>query len=104
MAKIETHANIVEVRALDQFHQPVRSGKFVGNIFQQDAHAERLGKRPQVFDRGHGRFKLLLVKAFIRSSEMLHQKTKWNLLGDFEGALDFVHGLDAGGTVGATRR
>ena len=31
---------------------------------------------------------------------MLHQEAKRNLLGDFEGALDFVHGLDAAGAVG----
>ena len=59
VAKIETHADIVEVRALDQFHQLVRRRKFVRNILQQNAHAERLGKRAQMFNGGHGRFELL---------------------------------------------
>ena len=40
------------------------------------------------------------LKLSFGRSEMLHQKTKWNLFGNFEGALDFVHGVDAGGTVG----
>ena len=31
---------------------------------------------------------------------MLHEKAKGNLLGDFKGALDFVHGIDAAGTIG----
>ena len=31
---------------------------------------------------------------------MLHQEAERNLLGDFEGALDLVHGLDARGAVG----
>ena len=33
---------------------------------------------------------------------MLHQKTERNLLGNFEGALDLVHGIDARGAVGGS--
>ena len=53
-----------------------------------------------MLDRCHGRFKLLFAETLVRRTQMLHQKTKRNLLSDFERALDLVHGFDAGSTVG----
>src|SRR6202021_3399834 len=60
-------------------------------------YTQRLGKCPQVFDGSHGRLELLITETFIRRSQMLHQEPEWNLVGNFKGALDLVHGLDARG-------
>ena len=95
MPEVEAHADIVKVCAFDHFHQAVGGGKFVGDIFQQNAHAQRLGKRAQVFNRSHSRLELLVAETFIRRSQMLHQKAERNLLGNFESALDFIHRLDS---------
>ncbi len=100
MSEIETYANVVEVRAPDHLDQPVRRRKFVRNILQEDAYAQRLGKGPQVLDGGHRRLELLFAETLVRRSEMLHQETERNLLGNFKGALDLVHGVDARCAVG----
>src|SRR5579871_3132032 len=99
MAKIEAHPDVIKMRVADHFDQAVRHGKFVGNVFQQNAYTERLSEGTQVLDRSHRGLKFLLAEALIRSAQMLHQKAERNLLGDFERALDLVHGLDPGRAV-----
>ena len=100
--EIEADADVIKVRPANHLHQPVWRGKLVGNIFQQNPHSERLGEGAQVFDRSHGRFEFFLVETFVGSAQMLHQKAERNLLGDFESALDLVHGIDASGAVGGS--
>ena len=95
MAEIKTYSHVVEVRDLDKLHQPFGRGQLVGNILQQNTHAERLGECAQMLNRGHRCFELALVKRFAADADVLHQKAKWNLLRYFDRALDLVHGLDA---------
>src|SRR5579862_6137758 len=94
MPEVETDADVVEVRAADHLHQAVWRGEFVRNVFQQNSYAEGLGKRTQVFDGGHRRFEFLLAETFVGRTQMLHQETKRDLLGNLEGALDLVHGVE----------
>ncbi len=94
MPEIEANPHIVKMSCVNQLHQSLRRGKFVGNIFQQNAHTQRLGKCAQVFDGGHRRFKLLLTETFVGQSQMLHQKAKRNLLRDLQGPFHLIHRLD----------
>src|SRR5258708_5374089 len=47
MPEVEADTDIVKVRGVNHLHQFLWRGKFVRNIFQQNAHPERLGKRTQ---------------------------------------------------------
>src|SRR5580704_4218484 len=80
MADIETYAQVVEVRDLYKLHQFVWRAQFIGNIFQQDTHAQRLSESAQVFNRSHCRFELAVVKRLAAGSQVLHQEAKRNLL------------------------
>ena len=72
----------------------------LGIFSTQHSDAERLGEGAQVLDGGHGSFEFLLVESVVGIADVLDQKAERNVLRDFEGALDFVHGLDAAGAVG----
>src|ERR1700679_684919 len=100
VAAVEADSDIVEVHGADKFNQPLGRGKFVGNVLNQHAHAERFGESAQVLDGGHRRFELLFVKCFVGIADVLHQKTEWNKFSNFQGALDLVHVLDSSRPVG----
>ncbi len=102
MAEVEADAHVVEVRCPNEFHQFVRSRKLVGNVLQQNTHAQRLGECTQVFNRSHGGFEFAFIKIFATCPKVLDQEAKRYLFGDFERALDFVHRLDAAGAVGGS--
>ena len=84
----------------DELDEALGSGKFVGNIFHEHSYAERLGEGAQMLDAGHGGFEFLFVEGFVGIADVLDEKAERDVLGDFEGAFDFVHGIDASGAVG----
>ncbi len=84
---------------MNQLHELVGSGKVVGNILQQNTHAERLGKRPQMLDRRHRSFEFLFTETLVRRSKVLNQKPERNLLCDFKSTFDLVHGFDTAGSI-----
>ena len=49
----------------------------------------------QMLQRHHGRFGLVRIGFFFTYADVLNQKPKRRLLGNFKGALDLVHGGDA---------
>ena len=87
MAEIETDANVGEMRSLDEFNKFIRRRQVIWDVFKENAHAERLGKSAQVFDRGHRGFKFVLVERIVAHTQVLNEKTKWNLLGNFSARL-----------------
>ena len=100
VAEIEADSDIVEVRAADQFHQAFRSGKLVGNVLQQDANPSGLAKARRCSIEVMAASNFFSLKLSFGGAQMLDQEAKRNLLGDFQRALDFVHGFDAAGAVG----
>src|SRR5215469_311387 len=100
VAEVEADPDIVEVAGVNELGQFFGRGKFVGNVFEQDADAERLGKGAQVLDGGHGGFEFAIVERLVGRAQVLHEVAERDLLGDFEGALDLVHSLDPAGPVG----
>ena len=78
---IEADSHIVKVGGANELNQALWRGKLVGNVFKQHPHSQRLGKSPQMLDRGHRCFELALIKGFVRDTYVLNQKTEWNLLG-----------------------
>src|SRR5450432_4451978 len=52
-----------------------------------------------MLDGCHSILEFLLVESVIGIADMLHQKTKRDLFGDFNGALDLVHGVDASSPI-----
>src|SRR6185369_3241469 len=99
MAEVEADANIAEMRTLDQFYEFVRRREVIRNVFKQNVDTERLSERPQVFDGRHGCFKLMLIEGVVAYPQMLNEKAKRNLLGNFECALDLIHCLDASRSI-----
>src|SRR6476660_9651680 len=99
MANVEAHPNIFHMADADEFHQLVRHGELIRNIFQQNAHAQWFGEGAKMLDGGHSCVKLVVVESFIWQTDVLHEKAEWNLLCNFQGTLDFIHGLDAAGAV-----
>src|SRR5580698_3433665 len=97
---IEADSDVVKVHGLDEFDEAVRGRKFVGNIFDEHSYSERLGEGAEVLDGSHGGFELFFVEGVVGIADVLHEKAKWNVLGDFEGAFDLVHGINAAGAVG----
>src|SRR6266496_744679 len=94
MPGIKTDAHIVEMGRADEFHQPVRRGELVRNIFHEHPYSQWLGKGAQMLNRSHGCFELTLVKRLIGQSYVLNEKTKWNLLRQLDCTLDLIHGFD----------
>ena len=100
VAAIEADSDIVEVHGMDELDEAIGRREFVGNVFEQHPHPERLGEGAQMLDGGHCRFELLIVKSLVWVADVLHEKAIRNIFGDFKRALDLIHGLDAFGAVG----
>jgi hypothetical protein len=92
MTDVEAHADIVEAPGMQQIQQRFRRRKLVGNVLDQQLHAQRFGESVQVFEGAHCRIQFVLVRLFVAHSDMLHQKLKWRQLGYLDGALDFIRG------------
>ena len=88
---IETHSDISEVRGVQQLHQAFGRRQIVGDILHHHLHAQRLRKCAQMLQRCHGGFNLLSARALAAYANMLHQKLKRGMFGDFDGPLDLVH-------------
>jgi len=100
MAYVEADAYAVEVADLDDFEEMLRGGDFVLQIFEQDAHAERVGEGFEVLDGGEGVFEGAGVPGLVLEAEVEDGGGDGDLLGGLEGALDLVHGVDAAGFLG----
>src|SRR5579872_2634026 len=85
MTQVETHAYVVKMAVLYELHQLFRSRQFVGNVFQKDANAQRLGESAQVLDRGHGGLEFAVIECLAAHADVLDQKTEGNLLRYFDG-------------------
>src|SRR5947208_16261623 len=99
VSEIEANTDIVKVGRVNELHQFLRRGQLVRDILQQNTHSQGLGKGAEVLNRGHRRLEFALVESFIRGPQVLNEKTKWNLFGYLESALDLVHRLDAASPV-----
>ncbi len=83
------------MRHVQQLQQLLRRRELVGNVLQQQPHAERLGEGTQVFDAAHGRVEGALIGRFSAHADVLYQEAERHLLRDLQCTLDFVHRLDA---------
>ena len=99
VSKIETHAHVVEARSMNEFHELVGRGKFVGNIFEEEPNAKRLGKGSQMLNGSHRRLDLPLIERLAAGTQVLYQESKGNLLGDLKSTLDFIHRLNTACSV-----
>src|SRR5579862_9711104 len=82
VSNVEADSNIIQVRGLNELNQSLWRSQFVRNVFEQNAHAERLGKCTKMLDRRHRRFEFVLVEELTANPEVLHQKTIGNMLSD----------------------
>src|SRR5256885_1140693 len=96
---IEAYADIIEMALLDKLDQPIGRGNLVGSVLQQNAYSKRLRESPEMLNRSHRRFELVVTIAFVSHTQMLHQKPEWYLLCNLQCTLDLVHGFDAAGTI-----
>src|ERR1017187_5503308 len=92
MTDIEAYADIVEAPGMQQIQQRFRRRKLVGNVLDQQLHAQRFGESVQVFEGAHCRIQFVLVRLFVAHSDVLNQNLKWRQLGYLDGALDFIRG------------
>src|SRR5690348_10259175 len=95
VSDIEADTDIGEASQLKHLHKRIWCGELIWDIFHQQFDAERLGKGPQMLERGDGGFDFALAGVLIADANMLHEELEGSLLGDFDGALNLVHGSDA---------
>src|SRR5438094_246559 len=85
----------LQPRILNELEQALRRAKVVRNVLHQDLRAAVLGEDVQVLERGEGGVELAHVVLLAGQPEVDDEVAKRKLLGDFDGALDLVHGVDA---------
>ena len=100
VAYVEADADAVEVADAEDFEDVLGRGDFVLQVFDEDANAEGVGEGLEVLDGGEGAFEGAGVPGVALLAEVEDAGADGNLLGGFEGALDFVHGDDAVGFFG----
>jgi len=97
---VEADAYAVEVADADDFEEMLWGGDLVLQIFEQDADTEGVGEGLEMLDGGEGVFEGAGVPGVVLAAEVEGAGGDGDLLGCFEGALDLVHGGDAGGLFG----
>ena len=100
MAEIEGDAYVVEVTYAEDLEEVVGRGDFVLEVFEEDLDAERVGEGLEVLNGSEGVFEGAEVPGLVFEAEVEGDGGEGDLLGGFEGALDFVHGGDAVGLFG----
>ena len=99
MSEIEADADIVEVRA------GMSSTRRSGVESSLGMFSSRMRTPSGLANARRCSMEVMAASNFFSSKlslglQVLHQKAKRNLLGNFERALDLVHGVDAAGAVG----
>jgi len=95
MAEIETDTDGIQVADAEDFNQVAGGCGFAEQVFDEQAHAERMGEGAEVFEGrervldGAGRPSVFTL------TEVDNEVAEGDGLGGFESALDFVHGVDA---------
>ena len=101
MAHIEGKPDIREVAHLHDLHQVLGRSDLVGQVLQQQLHAQRAGEGFQVFNCGQRVIQRARIPRIVLQAQVNCATGKWDQLSGFERALDLVHGLDARGLVAA---
>ena len=99
VSDIETDSNIGEVSGLEDLEDVCRTCDIVLQVFDQQLYSERAGKGAQMLERSHRELKGSRAPGVFALAEVDNEEPKGNLLGDFEGALDLVHAIDASGLL-----
>ena len=81
-----------------------RRAKFARGIFQRDSDAARLRENGEKLERREGGVQLARVERIAAVAHVLHEIAEGNALGDFEGALHFVHRIEAANALGVRNR
>jgi hypothetical protein len=97
VAEVEADADLIEVAGLEDVEEVLGGGDFVLQVFQQEADAERRGEGLEVLDGGEGIVDGGLVPGGVLEAEVEDDVGEGDLFGALDGALDLVHGGDAGG-------
>ena len=100
VAGIEAESDVVKVRRVHQFIEPLGRGDLIGDILQQQGNAQRLGEGAQMLHRSHGGIEFARIETFLGVAQVLHQETEGKRFRHFQRPLDFVHGLDLALAVG----
>ena len=100
VAYVEADAYVVEVAYADDLEEVLGGGDLVLEVFEEDANAEGMGEGFEVLDGGEGVFEGADVPCVALVAEVENYGLDGDLLGGLEGALDFVHGVDAAGFFG----
>src|SRR5580704_1148522 len=99
VSDIETDSNIGEVSGVEDLEDVCRTCDIVLQVFDQQLYSERAGKGAQMLERSHRELKGPRAPGVLALAEVDNEEPKGNLLGDFEGARDFVHAIDASGLL-----
>src|SRR6185312_14108359 len=92
---IKAHAEIRIMQRFQQLLQLLWSGKVVGSIFHQQADAKLPAESAEVLNAAHGPVEFTRIVVFISLSDVLHEKPKRHLFGNFHSAFDLIHGVDS---------
>src|SRR6185437_12837416 len=72
----------------------LRRGQIIGCVFHQQANSELAAEGAQMFNAAHSPFELSRIVVFVSLADMLHEKAKRHLFGNFHGALNLIHGFN----------
>src|SRR5579863_823125 len=92
---VKTDLDVFEARVIEKLDESFRRAELVRRIFEQNGYAALFGEDSQVFDGGERGVELSQVVLLAGDAEVKDQITKGEPLGDLDGALNFIHGIDA---------
>src|SRR5271156_1295405 len=95
VTNVQAYADVLEVSGTKNFEDICRSSDLVLKVFDQQPHAQRAGEGAQMLKRGHRKLKRSRTPGVLSIAQVDDEKSKGDLFGRFERALDFVHGVDA---------
>ena len=98
---VEAEADVGEVADAHDFGEVLGGGYVVGEVFEEELDAERAGEGFEVLDGGEGVVEGAVVPGVVGEAEVEDAVAEGDVFGGFEGALDFVLGVDARGLGGA---
>src|SRR5579875_3040521 len=92
---IEADADVLEMADGEDFDEVGGTRDLALEILDQDFDAEGIGEGAQMLEGGDGMLETALAPAIVALAEVEDEEAEGDLFGDFEGALDLVHGIDA---------
>ncbi len=95
VADVEIEAQATQPRFIVKGAQIGGIAHLAGGVFDADGHADMLGMEDEMLEGAERGVALAGVVGLARAAHVKNHSMEREILGDIDGALQFVHGLDA---------